>query len=480
MEHAGSVIDTGGLLHHIYEGLPESHPLFEKRRLFRLAHGGALLLRLCDFCTSGGFSKVPEGLAFADLSLRVRSLSERGERFFSVEPTARAIDRRIFASWKRCGLWNSLQQRGKLPPALIEPDYPLHVQADGIAYGVDDWLNEGPKLAYPQADSEQLPIVSNDCRDAASFFVRPNFWPVWYDWRHHPSPAKLLRLLSSLATSVSPEVCREALDTARSLPASLPRAFPWYAAQAERLRCAAQSGGLAELEQSAAKWQAGARRFHYAALMAGMRALHEAGIYACSLDSSPAVYDAWVELVEPGLTAFTTLSVGAALPPVDVVMPVFNPEPEHLKAAVESVRAQTFGAWRLCIADDASTREGIAEMLRAYARDDRRIVLVRRAENGHICRATNDAIALVEAPFTAFFDHDDLLAKNALAETAAFLSAHPAVRFVYTDEDKIDGDGLRRTPILKPDYDADLHYTWHLTTAETALVRELGGMRVGL
>ena len=93
-------------------------------------------------------------------------------------------------------------------------------------------------------------------------------------------------------------------------------------------------------------------------------------------------------------TAWRRLAAAAPLPPVpaegpriSVLMPVCNPRPEHLRAALDSVLAQTWQDWELCIADDASTREDTRPLLEDYARRDPRLRLIFRPENGHISAA---------------------------------------------------------------------------------------------
>ena len=111
--------DSQGRLHYLYEGLPAAHPLAARRRVFQLAHDAALLVRREDFLAVGGFRPALEGLAGPDLCLRLRDA--RGG--FSTEPASRAVLRDAFDSWKTCGLWNSLLQRGRLEPGLLQPDY---------------------------------------------------------------------------------------------------------------------------------------------------------------------------------------------------------------------------------------------------------------------------------------------------------------------------------------------------------------------
>ncbi len=60
-------------------------------------------------------------------------------------------------------------------------------------------------------------------------------------------------------------------------------------------------------------------------------------------------------------------------PLISVVMPVYNVEKRWLIRAIESVRSQLYPYWELCIADDASTKPYIKEVLEEYCKKDKRI-----------------------------------------------------------------------------------------------------------
>ena len=170
-------------------------------------------------------------------------------------------------------------------------------------------------------------------------------------------------------------------------------------------------------------------------------------------------------------------------PMIAVLMPVFNPKPEWLQQAIDSVRAQLYPHWQLCIADDCSTDPAIRPLLEAAAHADARIRVVFRGQNGHISAASNSALELVEAAWVALLDHDDLLAEDALAWVARTIVQQPTVRMIYTDEDKVGADGLRRDPFFKTDWNPILmegqNALCHLGVYSTALVREVGGFRTG-
>ena len=170
-------------------------------------------------------------------------------------------------------------------------------------------------------------------------------------------------------------------------------------------------------------------------------------------------------------------------PVISVVMPVYNTPEALLRKAVQSVQDQVYPHWQLCIADDASTLPHVKAALESLEAADPRISVAYRSENGHICEATNTALALAKGPYVALFDHDDVLAPTALYEVAAELDAHPDAQFIYSDEDKIDMEDRRFDPYFKPDWNPDLfhgqNYTSHLSVYRTDLIRSLGGFRKG-
>lgn len=167
-------------------------------------------------------------------------------------------------------------------------------------------------------------------------------------------------------------------------------------------------------------------------------------------------------------------------PTISIVMPVYNPDPKWLLAAIDSVLGQAYSRWQLCVVDDASTDDAVVELLDEVASRDPRILVRRRPENGHIAAATNDGLAVAVGEFVAFMDHDDELAPFALAAVALESSAADVI---YTDEDKIDGTGRHYDPHCKPSWNPELllgqNYISHLTVIRRSVIDDVGGLRDG-
>jgi glycosyltransferase involved in cell wall biosynthesis len=115
---------------------------------------------------------------------------------------------------------------------------------------------------------------------------------------------------------------------------------------------------------------------------------------------------------------------------ISLVITVYNRE-RYLSAAIESILKQTRTDWDLLIWDDGSTDKSV-EIARTYAKLDDRMKVVAAKHTGR-GQALCDAIANTTGKYLGIVDSDDLLAPEALWETAAVLDSQPNVGMVYTD-----------------------------------------------
>lgn len=170
-------------------------------------------------------------------------------------------------------------------------------------------------------------------------------------------------------------------------------------------------------------------------------------------------------------------------PLISILLPVYNTDETWLRKCLDSVLAQLYPHWELCIADDASTAPHVRPILEEYSTGDSRIRVFFREANGHISAASNSALSLATGEYVALLDHDDELTPDALYEVVSVIERQPGTDMIYSDEDKIDAQGRRHSPFFKPDWSPDtflsLMYTCHLGVYRTALVRRIGGFREG-
>lgn len=196
-------------------------------------------------------------------------------------------------------------------------------------------------------------------------------------------------------------------------------------------------------------------------------------------------YQAWIN--EHEAESFSEIMQGlksfSKTPLISIVVPVYNPDKALLAACIESVLAQSYSNWELCLADDKSTKKHVREVLEAYQEKDDRIKVVFREKNGHISEASNSALELATGEWTALLDHDDLLQQHALFYVVKALNENSEASFIYSDEDKIDEEGNRTDPHFKSDWNPDLlysqNYVSHLGVYQTDIVKRIGGFRKG-
>jgi glycosyltransferase involved in cell wall biosynthesis len=171
-------------------------------------------------------------------------------------------------------------------------------------------------------------------------------------------------------------------------------------------------------------------------------------------------------------------------PTISLLMPVFNIERNWLEAAVNSVVAQLYPHWQLCIADDASTSPYIGSFLAELAARDSRIKVARMTVNEGISGASNRALEMATGDFVAPMDHDDVLSPDAVYEVVKRINEDPSVDFLYTDHDVRNAEGVRRHPFFKPDWSPDLllsmNYVTHFSVFRRTLVERAGAFRTGL
>ncbi|MCB2081818.1 MAG: glycosyltransferase, partial [Rickettsiales bacterium] len=171
-------------------------------------------------------------------------------------------------------------------------------------------------------------------------------------------------------------------------------------------------------------------------------------------------------------------------PLISVVMPVYNVEEKWLREAIDSVLAQCYPHWELCIADDCSSKPHIRTILEEYVAKDDRVKVIFRETNGHISESSNSALTLATGSYVALMDHDDLLPEHALFMVAQALAEYPETDMLYTDEDKVDDKGHRYGAYFKSEWNPDLflgqNMFSHLGVYRRSLLNKIGGFRKGV
>lgn len=166
---------------------------------------------------------------------------------------------------------------------------------------------------------------------------------------------------------------------------------------------------------------------------------------------------------------------------VSLVMPVFQPDPEHVREAIASVRLQTFEEWQLVVVPDGPQPRAVLRSIIEGAGGDDRVVVLPAGQQGGISAATNRGLARVTSTWVTFLDQDDVLTPHALAAAMEAVAAEPSAGVVYLDEAKLEDSGavvdVTAKPAWSPEYLRCCMYLGHLVHYRTALVDAVGGLR---
>lgn len=193
-------------------------------------------------------------------------------------------------------------------------------------------------------------------------------------------------------------------------------------------------------------------------------------------------------------------------PKISVIVPAYHTPAVFLTQMIESLVAQTYGNWELCIANASPGDGKMKAILDQWQQKDRRIRCKDLSANLGIAENTNEAFAMADGDFIGLLDHDDLLAPQALYRVVEslnggrlcrvscnrtnpkrkpgepFLPAADKIDVLYSDEDKVTTDLSEHfQPHFKPDFNIDLlrsnNYITHFFVARRELVRQVGGFR---
>ncbi len=168
-------------------------------------------------------------------------------------------------------------------------------------------------------------------------------------------------------------------------------------------------------------------------------------------------------------------------PKISIVVPTYKTPIHFLREMIDSVREQSYRNWELCIADGSEGDLAVEKELKRYAELDARIVYRILDKNEGISGNTNQALELATGEYVGLFDHDDILAPNALYEVVKALQ-EKEYDILYTDEDKISGDKKEHNdPNFKPDFSMDLfcshNYITHFFVVKMSIIKKIGGFR---
>ncbi|MBQ8945613.1 MAG: glycosyltransferase family 2 protein [Lachnospiraceae bacterium] len=140
-----------------------------------------------------------------------------------------------------------------------------------------------------------------------------------------------------------------------------------------------------------------------------------------------------------------------------ILVPLYNTPKGFLTDMIDSVIAQTYGCWELCLADGSDAEHGyVEEVVEGYRVRDSRIVYKKLESNLGISGNTNACLEMATGNYIALFDHDDILHPSVLYEYMKAICEQDA-DYIYCDETTFKGNSVDNMITLhfKPDYAID-------------------------
>ena len=168
-------------------------------------------------------------------------------------------------------------------------------------------------------------------------------------------------------------------------------------------------------------------------------------------------------------------------PLISIVIPLYQTPEPYLRELIDSVKAQSYENWQLCLADGSPDDRLKGFLDRNYGKENR-IVYRKLEQNGGISANTNEAVALATGEYLMLCDHDDTLEPDALYEIIKAINEKDNPDVLYTDEDKVSMDGKHYfDPNFKPDYNLfrlrENNYICHIFVVKKALTDRVGLLR---
>lgn len=113
---------------------------------------------------------------------------------------------------------------------------------------------------------------------------------------------------------------------------------------------------------------------------------------------------------------------------VTVLMPLYMPKMEYVRAALDCLLAQTFADWKCVMVNQRDDRD-VRGMLPAYLKDPR-ITFVQDQVDRTIGENWNACLRYADTPFVQYLFYDDLWEKDYLEKMLKPFAEHPSVGFV--------------------------------------------------
>lgn len=131
---------------------------------------------------------------------------------------------------------------------------------------------------------------------------------------------------------------------------------------------------------------------------------------------------------------------------ISIITPIYNCE-KFIEETIKCVQNQTYTNWELLAVDDCSP-DNSSDIIKKYAKKDKRIKYIKLKENSGAAIARNKALEESKGRFIAYLDADDLWKPEKLEKQVNFMLDNNYA-FTCTDYEKIDENGNSLNKIIR-------------------------------
>ena len=132
---------------------------------------------------------------------------------------------------------------------------------------------------------------------------------------------------------------------------------------------------------------------------------------------------------------------------VDILVATYNTNEKYLKKQIDSILRQTHKNIKIYISDDNSSDEKVAEILKEYEQNDKRIKLYIQPKNLGYNKKFEFLLQKSTANYIMFSDHDDIWGKEKIEKSLKKIKEEN-VDMVYCNCRQVDEDGI----VIQDDY----------------------------
>ena len=118
-------------------------------------------------------------------------------------------------------------------------------------------------------------------------------------------------------------------------------------------------------------------------------------------------------------------------PLLSIVIPAWKTPEKYLREMMDSILAQTYDNWEVCVANGSPAGEGgtVEKVMGWYEKRDKRFRCQNLGENRGIAGNTNAALQMAKGDYIILADHDDTLPEHALYGGGGGHCLPPGVRY---------------------------------------------------